>query len=58
MLGTFVSPNPVLSLLRQDKLQDYYLDMQFMREYTDETLAIANAWLDPEVPCPGGCAGL
>ena len=58
MPGTFVSPNPVLSLLLQDKLQDYYLDMQFMREYTDETLAIANAWLDPEVPCPGGCAGL
>ena len=33
----------------QEKFQDYYLGMQFMHEFTNETLAIANAWLDPEV---------
>ena len=38
----------------QEKFQDYYLGMQFMHEFTNETLAIANAWLDPEVMfcCP------
>ena len=29
--------------------RDYYLNMKHMRAFTDTTLAIANAWLDPEV---------
>ena len=33
----------------QRRKRDYYLNMEHMRAFTDETLAIANAWLDPEV---------
>jgi hypothetical protein len=34
----------------QREKRDYYLTGHYMRAFNDKTLAIANAWLDPEVP--------
>ena len=38
-----------VALLLQREKRDYYLNMQHMRNFTEPDLAIANAWLDPEV---------
>ena len=35
--------------IRQRSKRNYYLSMKHMNSFTDTTLNIANAWLDPEV---------
>ncbi len=33
----------------QKSKRDHYLNMNFMRDFNEETFTIANAWLDSEV---------